>query len=49
MLLDYEQNPETEKYISRCREKIEGYEEMLTELKKVPAFVQMMHDKYDQK
>ena len=49
MLLDYEQNPETQKYIERCKEKIEGYDEMLLELKQVPGFVKMMHDKYDQK
>ena len=49
MLIDYEFSQETQKYIERCKEKIEGYDEMLTELKKVPVFIQMMHAKLDEK
>jgi len=48
-LVDYEYNPRTKEYLSNCREKIEGYDEILTDLKQVPAVLEIIHAKLAQK
>ena len=45
MLCEYDYNPRTKEYLSNCKEKIQGYEEILTDLKQVPSLLQKIHEK----
>ena len=45
MLCEYDYNPRTQEYLSNCKEKIQGYEEILTDLKQVPSLLQKIHEK----
>ena len=44
-LAQYECNQNTSDYLSRCKETIPEYEEILTDLKKVPAILEIIHEK----
>ena len=48
MLCEYDHNPRTKEYLSNCKEKIQGYEEILTDLKQVPSLLQKIHEKMKQ-
>merc|ERR1719219_985632 len=44
-MIDYDHNSRTKEYLSNCREKIEGYDEILTDMKQVPAILEIIHAK----
>ena len=48
-MIDYDHNSRTKEYLSNCREKIEDYDEILTDMKQVPAILEIIHAKMAQK